>query len=115
MPPCHGSIRLLPHWRSLSWVAGSLPSSPIWPSVAIHRENPVMTIVIAQGPDIVGNKLAATVEHPGGVATGLEELKPGMTDKRLRLLKQVRPGISRIAVLSPTPSESGHAIQYREA
>jgi ABC-type uncharacterized transport system substrate-binding protein len=38
-----------------------------------------------------------------------------VTDKRLRLLKQVRPSISKVAVLSPTPSESGHAVQYREA
>lgn len=91
-------------------VAASIPAA-----VAIHRENPLMAIVIAQGPDIIGNKLADSVERPGGVATGLEELKPGMTDKRLRLLKQASPAISRIAVLSPTPSESGHAVQYREA
>ena len=91
-------------------VAASIPAA-----VAIHQINPQMMIVIAQGPDIVGNKLADSVERPGGVATGLEELKPGTTDKRLRLLKQARPAISRIAVLSPTPSESGHAVQYREA
>jgi putative ABC transport system substrate-binding protein len=91
-------------------VAANIPAA-----VAIHQINPQMMIVIAQGPDIVGNKLADSVERPGGVATGLEELKPGMTDKRLRLLKQARPAISRIAVLSPTPSESGHAVQYREA
>jgi putative ABC transport system substrate-binding protein len=91
-------------------VAASVPAA-----VAIHRTNPQMIIVIAQGPDIVGNNLAESIQRPGGVATGLEELKPGITDKRLRLLKQARPGISRIAVLSPTPSESGHAVQYREA
>jgi putative tryptophan/tyrosine transport system substrate-binding protein len=91
-------------------VAASIPAA-----VAIHQTNPLMMIVIAQGPDIVGNKLAVSVERPGGVATGLEELKPGMTDKRLRLLRQARPAISRIAVLSPTPSDSGHAVQYREA
>ena len=68
-----------------------------------------MRIAIAQGPDIVGNKVAASAEHPFDVATGLEELKPGVTDKRQRLLKQVGAEISRVAVPSPTPSESGHA------
>ncbi len=91
-------------------VAASIPAA-----VAIHKENPLMTIVIAQGPDIVGNKLADSAERPGGVATGLEELKPGNTDRRLRLLKQVRPSLSRVAVLSPAPSENGHVVQYREA
>ena len=91
-------------------VAASVPAA-----VAIHQTNPLMPVVIAQGDDIVASKLANSVERPGGFATGLEELKPGMTDKRLRLLKQAQPAISRIAILSPTATESGHALQYREA
>src|SRR5437764_695819 len=51
----------------------------------------------------------------GGVVTGIEELDPGMTDKRLRFLKQAVPTIVRVAVLSPAPTQVSHALQYNEA
>ena len=80
-------------------VAGSTPAA-----IAIHQTNPTMPIVIARGPDLVGAKLADSADHPGGVATGIEELAPGMTDKRLRFLKQAVPAIARVAILSPAPT-----------
>src|SRR6059058_4149412 len=64
-------------------VAGSTPAA-----IAIHQTNPTMPIVVGRGPDLVGAKLAESAAHPGGVVTGIEELAPGMTDKRLRFLKQ---------------------------
>src|SRR2546423_13263737 len=35
--------------------------------------------------------------------------------KRLRFLKQAVPTISRVAVLSPAPTQGSHALQYKEA
>lgn len=90
-------------------VAASTPAA-----VAIHKANPTMPIVV-RGPDIVGAGLAKSVTHPGGVATGVDELAAGLSEKRLRLLKQAVPSISRVAVLSSAPTESGHRTAFAEA
>ena len=84
-------------------------------AMAIHATNPAMPIVVGRGPDLVGAKLAESMEHPGGVATGIEELAPGMTDKRLRLLKQAVPTMRHVAIVSAAPTASGHALQYHDA
>jgi len=89
-------------------VAASTPAA-----IAIHNRNPTMPIVV-RGPDLVGAGLALSAGHPGGVATGIEELAPGMSDKKLRLLKRAVPTISNVAVLSPAPTATGHAIQFDE-
>jgi len=88
------------------------PSTPA--AVAIHKANPAMAIVV-RGPDIVGAGLARTASHPGGMVTGIDEVGTGDTDKRLRLLKQAVPAISRVAVLGSAPSEAGHARAVAEA
>src|SRR3989440_5430760 len=91
-------------------VAGSTPAA-----IAIHESNPTMPNVVGRGPDLVGAKLAESAAHPGGVVTGIEELAPGMTDKRLRFLKQAVPTIGRVAVLSPAPAPRSHALAYNRA
>lgn len=88
------------------------PSTPA--AVAIHKANPVMPIVV-RGPDIVGAGLAVSASHPGGMVTGIDEVGTGDTDKRLRLLKEAVPAISRVAILGSAPSAAGHARAVAEA
>ena len=64
------------------------PSTPA--AVAIHKENPAMPVVV-RGPDIVGAGLAKSAAHPAGVVTGIDELLPGESGTRRRLLKQIGP------------------------
>ena len=90
-------------------VAASTPAA-----VAIHKANPTMPIVL-RGPDIVGAGLANSASRPGGVVTGIDEVAAGVSDKRLRLLHQAVPTISRVAVLSSAPTESGHLQAFAEA
>jgi putative ABC transport system substrate-binding protein len=40
-----------------------------------------------------------SLAHPGGNITGLSQMHPEMAAKQLDLLKQIAPGISRVAVL----------------
>ena len=89
-------------------VAASTPAA-----VAIHKANPAMPIVV-RGPDIIGAGLASSASRPGGV-TGIDELAPGISDKRIRMLKQAMPAISRVAVLSSAPTERGHLQAFAEA
>lgn len=88
------------------------PSTPA--AVAIHKANPAMPIVV-RGPDIVGAGLAQSASRPGGTVTGIDEVGTGDTGKRLRLLKQAVPAISRVAILGSAPSEAGHVRAIAEA
>jgi ABC-type uncharacterized transport system substrate-binding protein len=74
-----------------------------------------MVIVIARCPGMSSNGFAESLEHPGGNVTGMEELPPGVTAKRLVLLKTVAPFVSRVALLSTTPGQGGHETQVADA
>jgi putative ABC transport system substrate-binding protein len=56
-------------------------------------------IVLAAAGDPVGTGLVASLARPGGNVTGLSAISPELGGKRLQLLKEVVPGVSRVAVL----------------
>ncbi len=56
-------------------------------------------IVMASAGDPVGSGLVASLARPGGNITGLSLVAPELGGKRLQLLREVRPAISRVAVL----------------
>jgi putative tryptophan/tyrosine transport system substrate-binding protein len=72
-------------------------------------------MVIITCPGMVSNGFAESLERPGGLYTGMDELPPGVTRKRLQLLKRATPSISRIALLSTTPGRGGHETQLADA
>jgi putative ABC transport system substrate-binding protein len=55
-------------------------------------------IVMTQEPDPVGNGFVASLARPGGNMTGLSTLAPELSGKRLEILKEVVPKLSRVAV-----------------
>jgi len=60
-------------------------------------------IVMATSGDPVGAGLIASLAHPGGNVTGLSSLSPDLFGKRLQLLKEAMPQVSRVAILyNPT-------------
>ena len=71
---------------------------------------PIVTPVVA---DPVGTGLVASLARPGGNVTGLTTIAPDLSGKRLELLKEVVPKVSRIAVLS-NPSNANDLPQMRE-
>jgi len=56
-------------------------------------------IVTTSDTDPVGNKFVASLARPGGNITGLSVLAPELNGKRLELLKEIVPKLSRVAVL----------------
>ena len=56
-------------------------------------------IVMAQDSDPVGNGFIESLGRPGGNITGLSTLSSELSGKRLELLKEVIPKLSRVAVL----------------
>lgn len=56
-------------------------------------------IVMANAGDPIGNGLVASLARPGGNVTGLTNQSPKLLGKRLELLNEVVPKVSRVALL----------------
>jgi ABC-type uncharacterized transport system substrate-binding protein len=70
-------------------------------------------IVMAQDTDPVGNGFVANLARPGGNITGLSTLAPELRGKRLELLKEVVPKLSRVAVFG-TSTEPANSSSLKE-
>ena len=70
-------------------------------------------IVMAQDPDPVANGHVASLARPGGNITGLSSIAPELGGKRLELLREVVPRLSRVAVLG-TSTNPANAQQLKE-
>ena len=58
----------------------------------------IIPIVVYSG-DPVGSGLVASLARPGGNVTGVTDLSPDLSGKRFELLKEIIPGLVRVAVL----------------
>jgi putative tryptophan/tyrosine transport system substrate-binding protein len=81
-------------------------------AVAAMQATKTIPIVMASSADPVGSGLVASLARPGGNVTGFTILGPELEGKRLELLKQAIPGLSRLAVLW-NPSNPG-IVSYFE-
>jgi putative ABC transport system substrate-binding protein len=81
--------------------------------LAAKRATATIPIVIAAAGDPVGTKLVASLAQPGGNVTGLSLMTPDVAGKRLELLKEVVPQVSRVGIFwngaNPYP-----ALVFRE-
>jgi putative ABC transport system substrate-binding protein len=75
-------------------------------TLATKRATGTIPIVMALVSDPVGSGVVASLARPGGNITGLSIMHPEVTGKRLQLLKEAVPKLSRAAVLwnSSNPS-----------
>ena len=65
----------------------------------LQQATRTVPIVFALVPDPVGAGFVASLARPGGNATGFTNFEFGMSGKWPELLKQVAPGVTRVAVL----------------
>ncbi len=75
---------------------------------AAKKATSTIPIVMAQDSDPVGKGVVASLARPGGNITGLSTLAPEISAKQLDLLKEIIPGLSRVAVLG-TSTRPGNA------
>jgi ABC-type uncharacterized transport system substrate-binding protein len=66
------------------------------PLLQVTRTIPIVFTVV---PDPVGAGFVDSLARPGGNATGFVQFEFGLTSKWLELLKEIAPGITRVAVL----------------
>jgi len=81
--------------------------------LTLRRATDVIPIIMATVMDPVALGIAASLAHPGGNLTGLAILSRELTSKRLQLLKETVPRLSRIAVLW-NPANPGDVLMLRE-
>jgi putative tryptophan/tyrosine transport system substrate-binding protein len=76
-------------------VTGTVPAS------AAKRATSSVPIVMTNVGDPVGAGLVASLARPGGNVTGLSALAPELNTKRLEVLKDAVPRLSRVGLLRP--------------
>jgi ABC-type uncharacterized transport system substrate-binding protein len=67
--------------------------------MAAKQATSVIPIVFATAGDPVGNQLVASLARPGGNATGLSVQSSELAGKRIELLREVVPGLRRLAIM----------------
>jgi len=84
------------------------------PAIRIAKEQTsVIPIVMAGVTDPVGNRFVDSLAKPGTNVTGLTHVAPDLTGKRLELIMEVIPGLSRLAVLW-NPHQPGQSAAFKE-
>jgi putative ABC transport system substrate-binding protein len=75
-------------------VAGTTGSAQL-----ARRASARVPIVMAVSADPVGDGLVESLARPGGNVTGMSIMSPELTARRLQLMAELRPGLSRVTLL----------------
>jgi len=80
-------------------------------AVAAKNATKTIPIVLAFATDPVELGLVASLAQPGGNITGQSNQGPGLVGKRMQLLAEIVPGVSRVGVLAEA---SANQVDFRE-
>jgi putative ABC transport system substrate-binding protein len=80
---------------------------------AVKQQTQTIPIVMANSTDPVGTGFVRSLAHPGGNITGHSSMSPELSGKRLELLKELLPSVSRVAILW-SPDVRGAVLDYKE-
>jgi putative ABC transport system substrate-binding protein len=83
------------------------------PTRAAKAATSTIPIVMTNDPDPVGTGVVASLARPGGNITGLSTFAPELSSKRLEILREVVPKLSRVAVLG-FPTSTSYALMSKE-
>ena len=90
-----------------------VPTTPA--ALAAKHATQTIPIVMTTAIDPVGAGLVTSLARPSGNLTGLSALSPELSGKRLALLQEVVPGLTRVAVLwnaaNPANAAAWHETQ----
>ena len=79
---------------------------------AAKEATTTIPIVMINGGDAVGSGFVASLARPGGNVTGFSTFRPELSGKRLELLKEIVPRLSRVAVfVSSTSADTAQILK----
>jgi putative ABC transport system substrate-binding protein len=83
--------------------------------IAAKQATSVIPIVFAAAGDPVGNNLVASLARPGGNVTGLSLQSIDLAGKRLSILRELDPGLHRLAFLAnvDNPNSPREAVELQ--
>ncbi|HEY2258054.1 MAG TPA: ABC transporter substrate-binding protein [Variovorax sp.] len=81
-------------------------------AAAAKRASATVPVVVVYAGDVVETGLVASLGHPGGNVTGIDDPASVLSGKRLELLKELLPGARRIAVLW-NAGDDAMTLRYR--
>jgi len=81
-------------------------------TAALHRETRTIPIVFVTVTDPVGDGFVAGLARPGGNITGFLTSESGITAKMLELLREIVPGLTRVAMLFNPDTAPGGGNYY---
>ena len=90
-----------------------IATSATGPTLAANQATRSIPIVFAGVADAVGSGLVTNLARPSGNVTGLSVLFTDLAGKRLELLREILPGLRRLAILTNT-GNSGAMLEARE-
>jgi putative ABC transport system substrate-binding protein len=79
---------------------------------AVKRQTQTIPIVMTASTDPVGTGFVSSLAHPGGNVTGFTSIFPELSAKKLELLREVVPGLSRVAIMW-NPDIRGALLDYK--
>ena len=86
------------------------------PALAAKQATSTIPIVFSFVADPVGSGIVASLARPGGNITGLSMIPAGLTGKRVELLKELLPQLSRVAILlNPATPAATQALRETQA
>ena len=80
---------------------------------AVRQQTQTIPIVMANSTDPVATGFVASLARPGGNVTGLSSISPELSVKRLELLKEAVPGLSRVGIVWNQDVRGG-ILEYKE-
>jgi putative ABC transport system substrate-binding protein len=83
-------------------------------AVAAKSATTTIPIVLTAVGDPVAAGLIASLARPGGNVTGLSSFSPELGGKRLEVLKDAIPRLSRVGLLLPSEGGMGRDLQLKE-
>jgi len=83
-------------------------------TAAVKQQTQTIPIVMAISIDPVATGFVSSLARPGGNVTGLSAMAPELAAKRLELLREAVPGLSRVAIMWNT-NVPGNLLEYKEA
>jgi putative ABC transport system substrate-binding protein len=84
------------------------------PALAAKSATSTIPIVMTNSGDPVGAGLVASLARPGGNVTGLSGLNPQLNTKRMEVLKDVVPKLSRVGLLLGSRGGIADDLQLKE-